>query len=162
MKGDKKVVGLLVNAGAVVDVLEGESGTPLQAAAAGGHGGVLELLLKAGANVNVKHPFRLHVEVDLRNISYGTGAGVMCETALQAACVKGDERVAGLLVSAGAAVDASGGECGTPLQAAVAGGHRGVIELLLKANADTNVENLFHCFTWEGEVRLGYYRSYLV
>ena len=41
-------------------------------------------------------------------------------------------------------------------------GRRGVIELLLKANADTNVENLFHCFTWEGEVRLGYYRSYLV
>lgn len=86
---------------------------------------MVELLLKAGANVNVKHPFRLHLGVDLRNISYGTGAGVMCETALQAACVKGDERVAGLLVSTGAAVDASEGGCGTPLQAAISGGQEG-------------------------------------
>ena len=155
MRGDERVVRLLVNAGAAVDALGGECGTPLQAAAAGGHGGVVEPLLKAGANANIKHLFRLPPNAWRGNMNR-LEAGVLCEAALQAACVKGDKKTVRLLVNAGAAVDAVGGECGTPFQAAVAGGHGGVVELLLQAGVDTNVKRPFYFSAARHKVRLGY------
>ena len=57
MNGDERVVRLLVNAGAVVNALGGESGTALQAAAGSGDAGVVELLLEAGADANIEEPF---------------------------------------------------------------------------------------------------------
>ena len=52
MNGSEGAVRLLVDAGAAVNAPGLECGTALQAAAAGGHGAVVELLLEAGADAN--------------------------------------------------------------------------------------------------------------
>ena len=140
----ERVARLLVNAGAAVNAQGGECGTALQAAIAGGHWQVVRLLLNAGANANDKHPFRLPIKDPReKELVYGSRAGILCETALQVASVKGDVKTVELLINAGADVDALGGECGTALQAAAAGGHEEVVEMLLEADADVNLRNSF-------------------
>lgn len=71
MRGDEKTVGLLVSAGAAVNTL-GECGTPLQVAAAGRHGGVVGLLLKAGADANAQNPFHFSAAGRKVRLSHGS------------------------------------------------------------------------------------------
>lgn len=104
--------------------------------------GVVDLLLKAGADANLKHLFHLPLS-SLFGIEYGTEAGILCQTALQAASVEGDVKTVKLLLDAGAALEDLGGECGTPLQAAAAGGPKRVVELLLRAGTNAKVVHSF-------------------
>lgn len=97
--------------------------TPLRAASEGGSLEVVEVLLRAGADVN------------------GDGA-------LRAAASKGHLLVAMRLLEAGADVNLAmrlqyGGDRIAPLQAAAQGGHIDMIETLLKANADVGGAALY-------------------
>jgi ankyrin repeat protein len=83
-----------------------------------GHEAVLELLLKAGANLNT--------------VSHGT--------ALQFAASRGDTHIVKKLLIAGADADMDADMCGgrTPLQAAAEAGHLEIIQILLKHGASIN------------------------
>lgn len=163
VNGNEKVAGLLISAGAAVDAQGGDCGTPLQAAALGGQGEIVEMLLKAGADAKTRNYFPArflgtevklitsHIDVDDTNFWQGS-----CTTALQAACVRDDKGVAEMLISAGAAVDALGGNRGTALQIAAAGGHGGMVEILLKAGADAKIEDSFLLYAKGHKVKLCY------
>ena len=77
-----------------------------------------------------------HIEVENTNICQ-----MSCKTALQAACISGNEEAVRLLFRANACT--LGWEHGTPLQLAAASGRGGAVAELLKAGADANVENIF-------------------
>lgn len=53
--GGLEIVELLVRWGAAISPLGGGCGTPLQAAAAGGHGSVVGFLLERGADAEVQN-----------------------------------------------------------------------------------------------------------
>ena len=82
-----------------------------------------------------------------------------CKTALQAACISGDEKAVRLLFKATA--DPLGWEHGTPLQLAAASGRGGAVAELLKAGADANVQNIFKFDSGRrlGKVSYGSYRG---
>eukprot|EP00058_Branchiostoma_floridae_P025876 XP_002611366.1 hypothetical protein BRAFLDRAFT_73238 [Branchiostoma floridae] len=93
--------------------------TPLHCAASGGHVGVADLLLKAGARVDSRDEF---------------GA----TTPLHKAASGGHVGVTKLLLKYGARVDSRELFGVTPLHKAASGGHVGVAKLLLKARARVN------------------------
>src|SRR5262249_7066859 len=82
LRGNEKVVELLLSKGAEVNAQGGEYGNALQAASRTGNEKVVELLLSKGAEVNAQ----------------GGGYG----NALQAASWRGSEKVVELLLSKGA------------------------------------------------------------
>ena len=105
----------LLKAGANPDS-SSKYGTPLQLAAANGCGGAIALLLKAGADVNIRNSFRLPLGVGGRRIGgvslrpevgeyFESEAGKLCETALQAASLNGFTAIAQQLLDAGANAD---------------------------------------------------------
>uniref|UniRef100_A0A0D2YEN9 NACHT domain-containing protein n=1 Tax=Fusarium oxysporum (strain Fo5176) TaxID=660025 RepID=A0A0D2YEN9_FUSOF len=96
--GNLRVVQLLLDNGADVNVEGGEYGNALPAASSRGHLEVVQLLLNNGADVNAE---------DYR---YGN--------ALQAASLESDLEVMQLLLDKGADVNAQGGKYGNALQAA--------------------------------------------
>jgi ankyrin repeat protein len=127
----RKIVELLIDAGADVNKLAGEYGTALQAAVARGTNEpsaleVVRILIHAEANVN------------LVGGKYGT--------ALQAAAYKNRPKIVEELIDAGADVNLVGGEYGTALRAAVLswGYHSGnridVVQMLIRAGADVNLK----------------------
>ncbi|KAI8513952.1 positive regulation of extrinsic apoptotic signaling pathway via death domain receptors protein [Branchiostoma belcheri] len=95
--------------------------TPLHQAASGGHVGVAELLLKAGARVDCRRLFG--------------------DTPIHNAASKGHVGVVELLLKAGAQVDSRGEKFYTPLHCAASRGHVGVAELLLKRGAHVDSRN---------------------
>ena len=100
-------------------------GTPLQAAAYGGHWPVMKELVNKGADVNAVSGF------------YGT--------ALQAASYSGKHHASGVLLDRGADVNSPSGHYGTPLQAAAYGGHAELILTLTLYGAKVNTNNGFYC-----------------
>ncbi|KAI8515166.1 positive regulation of extrinsic apoptotic signaling pathway via death domain receptors protein [Branchiostoma belcheri] len=118
-KGDEEKVTALIRQGVDVNcqdwVLED---TPLHNAASGGHVGVAELLLKAGAQVDSRDQFG--------------------NSPLHHAASGGHVGVAELLLKAGAQVDSRDSFGKTPLHKAASGAHLGVVELLLKAGAQVD------------------------
>lgn len=114
--GHVSIVELLINAGANVNLNDGDK-TPLTAACGNGHLNVVEELIKAGSNVN---------------LSDGD------KTALTSACGQGKFSVVKELVKYGSDVNLSDRE-NTPLTAACKGGHANVVEELIKANANVNL-----------------------
>lgn len=94
----------------------------LQAAAEGGNMEVMNILLKAGADVN------------------GPACQNYGRTALQAAAGRGNLEAVDFLLRAGADVNAAPAECTgrTALQAAAEQGNLEVVDALLKAGADVN------------------------
>ncbi|XP_078695129.1 p53-induced death domain-containing protein 1-like [Branchiostoma floridae x Branchiostoma belcheri] len=116
-RGDEEKVTELLRQGVDVYCTGRFGDTPLHCAASGGHVGVAELLLKAGARVDSRDR---------------TG------TPLHKAASGGHVGVAELLLKAGAQMG-SRGELGmTSLHEAAYGGHVGVAELLLKAGAQVD------------------------
>ncbi|XP_066274066.1 ankyrin-1-like [Branchiostoma lanceolatum] len=91
---------------------------PLHQAATRGHVGVAELLIKAGAQVDIRDEFG--------------------RAPLHMAAVGGHVGVAELLLKAGAQVDSRDEGGSVPLHWAASGGHVGVAELLLKAGAQVD------------------------
>ncbi len=96
-------------------------GTPLHLAAGAGQLGLVNLLLDAGATVDVLH------EPEFADMSG--------ETPLVRACRGRHADVAAVLIEHGADVDASNGRGETPLSEAAWAGHRDVAELLLEHGA---------------------------
>ena len=96
-------------------------GNALQAAAAGGHEGVVSLLIQNGADVDAK--------------------GGMHGTALQAACAKGHRAIVELLLRNKADVNARGGAAYVnPLHTAAAEGRKEICEMLLDHGADIDTK----------------------
>lgn len=93
-------------------------GPLLHTAAASGNEGVVEELVKAGADVHAVDKMRSQ------------------RTALHLAASEGTESAARALISAGAAVDARDSRGWTPLHVASLCGHRGVVVFLLLKGAD--------------------------
>lgn len=95
-------------------------GTALQAVAAKGHRGFVQLLLDNGANVNAQGGYH--------------------GSALQAAVAEKHQGIVQLLLDNGADVNAQGGHYGTALQAAAAAKHQGILQLLLENGAEVNAQ----------------------
>lgn len=96
----------------------------LQAASAGGHDKVVQMLMDAGADVNAQ----------------GGGYG----NALQAAPWGGHDKVAQMLMDAGADINAQGGRYGNALQAASYGGHDKVVQMLMDTGANVNAQGGYY------------------
>jgi ankyrin repeat protein len=118
--GHDKILQMLLDRGADVNVEGGHYGSALQAASAGGHNKVVQMLLDRGADVNVH--------------------GDYYRSALQAASAGGHEKVVQMLLDRGADVNAQGGEYGSALQAAIVGGNEEIILSLLDAGADVSAQ----------------------
>ena len=102
----------------------GYLGTPLQAAAYGGHWPVIQTLVEKDVDVNTVSGF------------YGT--------ALQAASYNGQYDASGVLLTCGADVNSLSGHYGTPLQAAAYGGHAELMDLLCLCRANINTKGGFY------------------
>jgi ankyrin repeat protein len=118
-KSHLRVVPLLVEKGAKVNVRGGYYGTALQATAYAGSAEVVRYLVMNGANVNTE--------------------GGRYGTALQAAARCGHEVIVKVLIQTGAKVNAKGGRFGTALQAASRYGHTSVAEYLIDAGANVDL-----------------------
>ncbi|XP_078612807.1 uncharacterized protein LOC144882700 [Branchiostoma floridae x Branchiostoma japonicum] len=146
--GDVETVKRLIQQRVDVNCVGNFSATPLRNAASGGHVGVAELLLKAGAWMDKRDFVRdtpLHAaaeggHVGVAELLLKTGArvdskDVSLATPLHRAASGGHVGVVNLLLKAAAQVDSGDGLGATPLHFAAIGGHVGVAELLLKAGA---------------------------
>lgn len=115
-QGHKKIVQMLLSAGALVDA-KGPLGTALHVASIYGHTDVVEILIDANADPNI-------------------GEGY-CDTALQAAAEGGGELIVQMLIDAGAHLaPRSDSGYGSALHAASNGGHEGIVRILINAGAD--------------------------
>jgi hypothetical protein len=140
----------LLSAGAEVNVQGGLYGNPLQAAAFGGYGEVVSILLKR-ADPNLQGGYyrsalqaatsgghRWIVALLLANGAKVNDEGSHHGDALQLASIDGDEKIVALLLEHGALVNAQGGFYGTALQGASMKGRLAIVSLLLKHGADVN------------------------
>lgn len=92
---------------------------PLHAACEGGHLGVAQLLLSAGASPN--------------------GVDTCGQSSLMPACDQGHAALVDLLVAHGADLDAQDGSGRCPLLSASVGGHTAIVKLLAARGASTNL-----------------------
>jgi ankyrin repeat protein len=127
---------LLSHPGVQVNLVGGEYGSALQAAAMGGRTTIVQRLLEAGADVN-------------------TQAGRF-GTALTGACRQGNATLADILLRAGAAVNVQAGVYGTALQAACRSGSHLLVSFLLDAGADVNLTGGAYCTSLQAAARDGY------
>ena len=116
--GKEKIVSLLLERGADINLIGGNFGTALGAAARDGNGQIVSLLLERGANVN--------------------SIGGIYETALCIAASTGNGQIVSLLLERGADINTIGGIYGTVLSAAANGGNGQIVSLLLERGADIN------------------------
>jgi ankyrin repeat protein len=155
--GHQRMVKLLLDKGADVNVKGGAYGNALQAASEGGHEAVVKLLLENGADVNAQGGeygnalkaaseggHEAVVKLLLENGADVNAQGGEYGNALQAASEGGHEAVVKLLLDKGADVNAQGGEYGNALQAASEGGHEAVVKLLLENGADVNAQGGYY------------------
>ena len=121
MSGDEVAARRALQRGANVDnaASEGLGGSALFRACIRGHGGVVTLLLRHGA------------EVDSGRSSDGL-------TPLHMACDRGHGAIVSLLLGHGADVDHASSSGITPLHSACTQGHAAIVTLLLGAGADVN------------------------
>ncbi|MGL9779673.1 MAG: ankyrin repeat domain-containing protein, partial [Wolbachia sp.] len=119
-RGHYKIVVLLLDHGAIVDLANHGVWTPLHLAASRGHDKVVKLLLDKGAKVDAT-----------------TKEGC---TPLHVAAQEGKKDVVVLLLDHGADVKARNQKGITPLHGAAGIGHYAVVELLLDKGADANAE----------------------
>jgi len=154
-EGHKKVVQILLDAGAPVDAQGGFCGNALQAASRNGHEKVVQILLGEVPTSTLK--------VESMAVSAGgviwrsreggailldAGADVNAQdrygSALHGASQDGHEMVVRALLDAGADVNTQGGYFGNALQAASYGGHQKVVQILLDAGADVNTQGGYY------------------
>jgi ankyrin repeat protein len=134
-----------------VDVVGGFYGTALQAAAAGGHEKIVQLLLEHGANVNTVTGWyttalkaaaaTAHETIVQLLLEHGADVNTISGffgTVLQAAAKGGHEKIVRILLERGADVNTISGYFGTALQAAAKGGHKKIVRILLERGADVN------------------------
>ncbi|KAJ7327642.1 ankyrin repeat-containing domain protein [Mycena albidolilacea] len=151
--GHYKIVELLINKEADVNVQGGKYSTALQTASLNGHKDIAELLINKGADVNAQggeygtalQAASSNGHKDIAELLINAGADVNAQdgyygTALQAASSEGHKEIAELLINNRADVNAQGGEYGTALQTASLNGHKDIAELLINRGADVNVQ----------------------
>ena len=156
--GYKKVVEILLNAGADANAQGGFYGNALNAASIEGHERVVRILLDRGANADDQGGpiFRNalqaasvsgHVKVVSTLLDAGANAnaqGGAWGNALQAASTNGYIKVVQMLIEHGADVSAQGGTYGNALQGASFGGKEKIVEILIERGADVNVQGGQH------------------
>jgi ankyrin repeat protein len=117
--GQMKVVTLLLDANAYINVRDGNGHTPLFLAATAGHTDVVMQLLARGADVNIQDD--------------------LGKTLLHWVAGAGDKNLANLLLGRGARVNALTKDNRTPLFFAAAEGQKKMVELLLAHDADASI-----------------------
>lgn len=120
--GQTDAVGLLLGAGAAVDVQDRDGFTALSYASALGHAAIVAMLLQAGAEVNSIDHFDM--------------------TPITLAALSGHAEAARVLAQAGARLSGTGSMCLGPLHSAAFQGHAEVVRVLLEAGADPNALEL--------------------
>ena len=117
--GNQVIVELLLDRGADINIIGGNYGTALGAAANGGNQEILELLLDRGADINI--------------------IGGEYGTALGAAANGRNQEILELLLDRGADINIIGGEYGTALGTAASKGNGDILSVLLDRGADINI-----------------------
>ncbi|KAB2573286.1 Ankyrin repeat domain-containing protein 50 [Lasiodiplodia theobromae] len=174
-KGDEDLVRTILKKDlSTTNAQGGFYGNALVAASYEGHEKVVEILLAAGADINVQGHFGDSIQA-----TAGTGFGPYEKDieelfvnwakdnpyarhngyALQAASFAGHEKVVQVLLDKGGDINARGGDHGTALQAAIAGGQESVAKILLDRGADVNAQggvygNALQAASFEGRRRM--------
>lgn len=163
LQGLTSVVSILLDLGENVHSL-GPTGTALNVACHRGHADTVQMLLQAGANIELVAPPAIskrrgngssplgsavlgkHANVVELLLAEGADvyhAGLPSETLIGHAVINNDIAVARLLISAGADVNQCGREdIQTPLQIACNSGNEDMVDLVLNAGARMNVESV--------------------
>ncbi len=149
VSGHTSTIGILLEAGAKVDMPDHEGATPLLYAALEGHVDAVKLLVKHGASLNVRTsrgwtPLQAsigHCKIPMVQYLLEQGVDVNQanedgETALILAAANGQDTIASLLLDHGAKVDEVDNYGWTALMVAAAYGKSTVLELLLNSGAD--------------------------
>ncbi|KAH0438556.1 nacht and ankyrin domain protein [Colletotrichum camelliae] len=151
--GHAEVVHLLMERRAPVNASSPIYGNALVAASTKGHEKVVNALLDEGANPNINigsHDDPKGAEMPQNFAKLWSPADetsnipVMYGNALQAACHRGHEDTAWLLINRGADVNARGGCYGSALAAASYGGKTSIVQLLLESGASANSPGGIH------------------
>jgi len=146
-----QLTSLLLQNGARIDDIGGRLGSPLNAAAYLGHVALLQILLDAKPDVNLRiekygtalitAARRGHVKIVNLLLEHGSHVELQDDiwgSALQAAVRCGHDEIICLLLAHGADVNAQGGEFGNALQAAAYCGFYYIIHLLIGYGAHIN------------------------
>jgi len=151
--GQREVAELLRAHGANVNAARGNGITALILAAARGDDPLSESLLAAGADVNASGPGGTTALLEATDGGHGTTAAMLLQagadpspsvltrggiSVLGLAAARGDAEIVGLLLQAGADVNARGPQRDTPLILAFEEGNVEVARLLIDAGADVN------------------------
>ncbi|KAJ5548418.1 hypothetical protein N7513_005652 [Penicillium frequentans] len=125
----------------------------LQAAVVRGHRSVVEMLIRAGADVNAQggeygnalQAAAYHGSSEIVRMLLDAQANVNAQggeygNALQAAAYHGSTEIVHVLLDAQANVNAQGGEYGNALQAAASYGYTDIVRMLLNAQANVNAQ----------------------
>ena len=160
-KGNIEAVKQHLAAGTLVNVKTGNGWTPLELAAEGGHGEIVELLIVAGADLHARTVPMLggggwtplhaaarqgHREIVELLIANGTDVNARDSTgksSLHDAALEGHKEIVELLIIKGADLNAESGYYGTPLHVAAGIGHKEIVELLISNGANVNVKDGF-------------------
>jgi hypothetical protein len=137
--GHEKMVHMLLDASANVDVQGGHYDKALLAASQEGHEKVVHMLIAAGADANAQGGWR--------------------GSALYLAIEKGQEKVAQVLIDAGADVNAKGGLYRCAIVVASSQGDEKVVQMLIDARADVNAEEEYYghalqAASWRGHEKV--------
>ena len=135
-RGHRKVVELLLNKGADVNIQDNAGYSPVHIAAFRGNKEMLEFLISKGANLNRKNKM---------------GVSVLHDMAMQ-----GQKEIVALLIDKGADFMMEDTSGQTPLHLASNHGHKDVVELFLKKGADVNQKGSggdtpLHGAAWMGD-----------
>ncbi|KAJ7441378.1 ankyrin repeat-containing domain protein, partial [Mycena galericulata] len=141
-KRHSKIVHILAENGADVNVAGGEYGSPLQAAAFWGYPEIIHILIEKGANINAAGgkygsslqaaAYRGHAQI----FRFLLEKDAEYRSLLHAAIAKGHSEIVHMLDENGADVNAAGGEYGSPLQAAAFWGYPEIIHMLIEKGAN--------------------------
>ena len=115
-RGNTKVLGLILTAGADANALDNEGQTPLFYAVNRSYEDNVRMLISSGANANIANKLKF--------------------TPLLLAAQKGKPKIANILIRSGANVNVTTPSGATPLLFAAAKGNHNLIELLLRSGAN--------------------------
>jgi ankyrin repeat protein len=150
--GNEKIVNLLLQSGANVNIAANNGSTPLHAASLNSYVTLVQLLLKRGAKINAAASHGItplhsacwngHDEVVEELIRCEANLNVLANdgcTSLYVASRNNHNRVVKLLLDAGADKNIAQEDGVTPLLIASQKGHKKNVEMLLKFKADVNI-----------------------
>jgi ankyrin repeat protein len=131
--GYTSIVELLLSVGVAPDVFRygGTKPSALYRASARGHGDVVDLLVRAGADISREYHYQQNPSFPTEKHGY---------TALHSASRSGHGHVIDYLIRSGAPVSFQGAEGFTALHAAARSGHASAVNVLIHAGADLSIQ----------------------